>query len=79
MSVLVYAVGCCDVVGAMSQYMRYIKANPTSWLQVDKVANKSKVVVVDCASQCGIARVSSVVKVADSRSIQNFGCARSLG
>ena len=30
MSVLVYAVGCCDVVGAVGQHVRYVESNPAA-------------------------------------------------
>ena len=50
MPILIHAIGCRNVVGAMSQHVRYVESNPTSWLQVDKAAYKSKVVIIDSAS-----------------------------
>ena len=78
MSVLVYAVGCCGVESAVSQYVRYVEGNPSARLQVNVAADRSKLVIVDCASQCDMARVGNVVEVADAGSSPDSSCAGRL-
>jgi hypothetical protein len=50
LAILVYAIGYCSVIGAMSQYVGYIEGNPSARLQVNVAADKSKLVIIDCAS-----------------------------
>ena len=78
MPILIHTIRCRSVPNAMSQHVRNVEGNPTTRLQINEAPNMSKHAIIDCTSQIRKTRVSSVIKIADSRPIQNASRTRSL-